>query len=266
MLADVVNNALHLRRIHKGTLHTGGLSALREQQIASTDQLVRTRRIENGTGIDHLHHTESHTRREVRFDDTGNDIGRGTLRSDNHVNTHGTRLLGDTGDRCFDLLACLHDQIAKLINDHHDERHELVSLLRIQMARDKLGIVFLDITHMRLHQQLIAIIHLLTYGIKCHDHLRAIGNHRLIRIGQLRQIVTLQFRIDTKLHHLGIHQDKLQFRRMLAIEQRGDNGVQSDRLTLSGSTSHQEVRHLAEIKHKNVVRNGLAQHHGQIIL
>ena len=52
---------------------------------------------------------------------------------------------------------------------------------------------------------------------------------------------------------------------MLLIQQRGNNSIQPDRLTLTGSTGHKHMRHLAQIHHKNFIGNGLAQCNRQII-
>ena len=134
LIRNKVDNPFHFRRIHKCALYTSRLAALREEQIATSNQLVGARRIENRTRVDHLHDTERHTSGEVRLDDTGNNIGRRTLCRDNHMDTHRTGLLGDTGDRGLNLFSGLHDQVAELVNDHHDKRHELMSLLRIQMS------------------------------------------------------------------------------------------------------------------------------------
>ena len=133
------------------------------------------------------------------------------------MDTDGTCLLGNTGNRRFDLFAGLHDQVAELIDDNNDERHELMSFLRIQMAGDKFGIIFFNVTHVRFHQQFVTVVHFLTNRVKRHDNLRAVCNYSLIRIRQFRQVMTFQIRIDTELNHLRVDQHKLQFRRMLSI-------------------------------------------------
>ena len=52
---------------------------------------------------------------------------------------------------------------------------------------------------------------------------------------------------------------------MLLIKQRSDDGIQSDRFTLTGGTGHQHMRHLAQINHENLIGNRLTQSYRQII-
>ena len=61
------------------------------------------------------------------------------------MDTHGTRFLGDTGNRCLDFLTGCHDQVAELVNDDNDIGQELMSLFRIQLPVDELLVVFLDL-------------------------------------------------------------------------------------------------------------------------
>ena len=46
---------------------------------------------------------------------------------------------------------------------------------------------------------------------------------------------------------------------MLLVEQGSDDGVQTDRLTLTGSTGNEQVRNLRQIHHEHLVGDGLAQ-------
>ncbi len=65
-------------------------------------------------------HLERNTGRDVGLDKTGNDIHRRTLGRQNEVNTGGPRLLGDTGDQLFHLLADNHHHVGKFVHHHHD--------------------------------------------------------------------------------------------------------------------------------------------------
>ena len=50
---------------------------------------------------------------------------------------------------------------------------------------------------------------------------------------------------------------------MLLVEQRRDDGVDGHGLTLSRCTGHKQVRRLGEVEHKDIVRDGSSQRHGQ---
>lgn len=50
---------------------------------------------------------------------------------------------------------------------------------------------------------------------------------------------------------------------MLFVEQRSDDGVQTNRLTLTSGTSHEQVRHFGQVHHKHLVGNSLSERDGQ---
>ncbi len=72
--------------------------------------------------------------------------------------------------------------------------------------------------------------------------------------------------IDAELHLLGVHHHELQLGRMFLVEQAGDDGVQSDGLTLARGTGHEQVGHLGQIDHEDLVGDGLAQGHRQLVI
>ena len=152
----------HLWCIHEGTLHTDGIVALQIEHITTSDELVGTHTVENGLGVNALTHLEGNTSGEVGLDGTGDDVCGRTLGSDDHVDTYGTCLLGDTGDRQLDLLTSRHDQVTILIDDHHDVRHIAMSLLGVEFALLELLVVVLDISLTGCHQQFVTGIHLHT--------------------------------------------------------------------------------------------------------
>ena len=152
-------------------MHTHWIVALQIQHITSANQLLGTHTVEDGLRVDTLTHLKGNTCREVGLDSTRNDIRRRTLGSNNHVDTYGTCLLGDTGDRQLNLLTGSHDQVTKLIDDHDDIRHILMSLLRIQLTGNELLVVVLDISLACCHQQLVAGIHLYTEALQRADYL-----------------------------------------------------------------------------------------------
>ena len=69
--------------------------------------------------------------------------------------------------------------------------------------------------------------------------------------------------VDVELHHLGVHQDELQLRGVLLVEQRGDDGVQAHGLALPRCARHEQVGGFGEVEHEDLVRDGAPQGHGQ---
>ena len=116
----MLHDLIHLGRIDKSTLHTGDRSITGIEAVAATDQLLCTLRIEDSTRVNHTLRPQRNTRRDIRFDDTRDDVYRRTLGSQDHVHSYGTRLLGDSRNRCLHLFACLHDKISVLIDDDDD--------------------------------------------------------------------------------------------------------------------------------------------------
>ena len=84
---------------------------------------------------------------------------------------------------------------------------------------------------------------------------------------RVRQCKEMMFnhRIDTEFYLLRVYQHKLQFSRMLFIKQRSDNGIQSDRLTLTCGTGYQHMRHFTEVYHEHFIGNRLTQGNWQVI-
>ncbi len=69
--------------------------------------------------------------------------------------------------------------------------------------------------------------------------------------------------IDRQFQHLGVDQDHPHVFRIGLEHQRQQHRVQAHGFTGTGGTGHQQVRHLAEIRHHRVAGNVLAQRQGQ---
>lgn len=69
-----------------------------KEHVALSDQFFRTGAIENDTAVGEAADGESHSRRNVCFDDTGDDIDRWALRGHDEVNAHRTSFLSDASD------------------------------------------------------------------------------------------------------------------------------------------------------------------------
>ena len=218
LFSDVLIDALHLGRVDKGTLHTDRLRTAQIEHITLTDQLLGTSTVEDGLRVNAGTHLEGDTGGEVGFDITGDDGRRRTLGGDDHMDTHGTGQLGDTGDRQLNLLAGGHNQITELIDDHHDIWHIPVTTARRDLTVDELPVVLLDISGTHLLQQVVAGIHQLTERVQRPYHLRHVGDDGIgIVIGHLRQEMVDQRIVDRELHLLRVHEHDLQLCGVLLI-------------------------------------------------
>lgn len=93
------------------------------------------------------------------------------------------------------------------------------------------------------------------------DRLARIGDDGLLLRLHFGQEMPFDLGIERKLDHFGVDHHELQLRRMLLVEQRGDNGVQSHRLALSRGTGHQQVGHFRKIEDVVLVLDRAADHH-----
>ena len=182
LVADVFVDALNLWCIYEGALYTHRFVAVEIEHITTTDELVGSRSVEDGLGVDGRSYLEGDTAREVRLDVTSDDAGGRTLGSDDHVDTHGTCQLGDAGDRKLYLLASCHDQISKLIDNHHDVWHEFVTISQFQSMVHVFLIILLDVSGSRLLQQVVAAVHQHAEAVQRSHHLGYIGDDRLLLI------------------------------------------------------------------------------------
>ncbi|CAI8334303.1 MAG: Uncharacterised protein [Flavobacteriia bacterium] len=72
--ADVFDQLLDLRCIHKSALKPNGFVPKADEHIPLADEPFGTACVHNGTGIDLRSHAKGDARREIGFDDAGDDI------------------------------------------------------------------------------------------------------------------------------------------------------------------------------------------------
>ena len=209
---------LHLGSIDKRALQTHHVAAGGNQHVALADELVGARGIQDRLGIHARLHAECDTRGEVGLDTARDNVHGWTLRSNHQVDADGTGELCQTGQRLLHLASCRHDQVAELIDNDHDIRHISVTRHRRELACTEFGIVFLDITHLRHLQQVVAVVHLHAQGVERAHHLFRVGDDGIAVVGQRGQIVVLDGRIEREFHLLRIHQHELHLARMLGVE------------------------------------------------
>ena len=70
-------------------------------------------------------------------------------------------------------------------------------------------------------------------------------------------------RVDGEFYLFGVDEHEFEFVWMLLVEQRCDDGIQADRLTLTSGTGYEQMGNLGQVCHKHLVSDGLTQSHGQ---
>ena len=137
-----------------------------------------------------------------------------------------------------------------------------MSVGELQLVVNELIVILIDLLHLRLLQQIIAVIHQLAERIERTHHLLHIGNDRLLLIlGKGCHVMRRDSAIHAELHLLRVDQHKLQLIWVLLIEKRGDDGVQAHRFTHTRGTSNEQMGNLRKVNHKHLIGDGLTERH-----
>ena len=97
----------------------------------------------------------------------------------------------------------------------------------VQFPSHELGIVFLQIPYPRFLEQGIAVVHLHTQGVERVDNFLGIRDDCFLGARKLCKEMSFNLVEQGQFHFLGIHQDKLQLRGVLLVDQRGQNHVEA---------------------------------------
>ncbi len=233
-------------------------------------QLLGAALVDNGPGVDLARHLEGHAGRDVGLDQTGDHVHRGPLGREDQVDTSRPRLLRDTGDQFLDLLADDHHHVGEFV-DHHDDGRQLGqqrcfvvdAFAVVQRVGNRLAALlgFLDlgiearqVAHAHLRHQLVAPLHLGNAPAQGVGGVLHVGDHRA-------QQVRNAF-VDRQFEHLRVDHDQLGVFRAGLEQDRQDHRVHTHRLTGTGGTGHQQVRHLRQVGDNRPAADIVAQGQG----
>ena len=102
-------------------MHAADASAARHvEHVALAEQLLGALLAEDRAAVDLRGDLERDAGREIRLDGAGDDVDRGALRRQDHVDAGRARHLRQALDRALDVLAGDHHQVGHLVDDHHD--------------------------------------------------------------------------------------------------------------------------------------------------
>src|SRR5690606_14897136 len=119
---------------------------------------------------------ERETRREVCLNSAGDNIYRRPLCCNDEMDPYCPCKLRNPGDWGFHFFSGRHHQVGKLIYDQHDKRQEAMTLVRVQLAADKLLVIFFQVPDVRIFEKVITLIHLNTEGVEGSDDFPGIGD------------------------------------------------------------------------------------------
>ena len=129
---------------------------------------------------------------------------------------------------------------------------------------DVLIIVLVNLLDLRAFQQVIAMVHQFTQRVQRAYNLLHIGDNGFVFVLRKRShIMWSNLVIDAELDFFRVNENEFQFIGVFLIEQRGDNGVQTDRLSLTSSTGYKQVGELGQVNHEHFICDGFAKGHRQ---
>ena len=144
------------------------------------------------------------------------------------MNARSTSQLGDTLNACFYLFGSYQHQIRQLVDNDYNPRKRTQPLFRMCFY---VGIIAGDIPYTGHREQLIAVVHHCDNDLQCAVCLIPIRYHRS---QQMRYLL-----IRCELHLLRVDQQQLDLIRSGAHQNRGDDGIDTDRLSTSCRTGNQ---------------------------
>ena len=243
------------------------------------EQLLGALLSQNGAAVDLGGDLERDPGREIRLDRAGDDVDRGALRRQDHVQPGRAGHLREALHGALDILAGDHHQIRHLVDDDHHERQRLQlellglvdglaallvvagmdgasELLALALGLAHARIVAVDVAHAELRHFLVALLHL--------AHRPFERDHGFLRIGDDRGEQMRDAVIDRQLEHFRIDHDQPALVRPQPIEQTQDHGVDGDRLARAGGAGDQQMRHAREIDDHRLAADGLAETERQL--
>ena len=239
---DELDNLVDFVVRDKAALDTAGLAPvdLGEQHVAQTGELLGAHLVDDDARVDARGDVKGDAVGDVGLDEARHHVGAGALRGNDKMNTGGTAQLCNTHDRGLDILTGDHHQVRELVNDNDKVGHLLRRIVvMLKLASSLLFVVGRDLTHVETLEDLQATLHLGHSPLQSARGLLGLGHHGHI---EMRQTV-----IARKLDALGVDHDQANVLGKGAHEQGRDDGIDHHRLTRTGRTGNQQVRHLGEV-------------------
>ncbi len=236
---DMIDDALDLIRLDEDSLESIGChSTCREvEHVTTSEEILCTDLIEDCTGVDIGCYCEGYTRRDIRLDETCDDIDRWTLGREDEMESNRSSLLCDASDGSFDFfLVPTHHEIRELIDDDHDDRHTILE--------SDFRIVFFEIADTEWLHGTISAFHLSDSPLECIERL-------IWRIDDGGEEVRDAI-IDSEFDLFGIYHDHAEFGWSILVEERENESIHSHRFPRSCLSCDEKVWHLREISDDEV--------------
>ena len=138
-------------------------------------------------------------------------------------------------------------------------------LRKVEVVVDELVVVFLNLLYLSHLQHVVPVVHELAQGVESPYNLVDIRDDRLVLVfGQRCHVVRCYLVVYGELHLLRVYKYEFQLVGVFLVKQRCDDGVKTNRLSLSCGTGHEKVGQLVQVEHEDIVRDSLSNHYGQL--
>src|SRR5699024_10686295 len=131
-LRNKLNDVFNFRGVHKSTLQPRYITIVRNQHITFTYELFGPAGVQNGAGIYFRTNFKGNAGRKVGFNRAGKDVDRRPLSSNDQMYPYSPCQLSKAGYRHLYFLSGRHDKIGKFIYYEYNERHIMMSILRVK--------------------------------------------------------------------------------------------------------------------------------------
>ena len=175
------------------------------------------------------------------------------------MHTGGSCQLGDALDGAFHIVLGHHHKVGHLVDHHEDVRiggHlALGAGGRMYLAGAHGLVEVLDVADSEEFEVGVACIHLFDHPFE--------GLCGFLRIGDDRGQQVRDACVGGQFHALGIHHDQTHLFGRGTHDDRSEHRVDKTRLTGTGGTGHQQMRHFRQIGYYRIASDVFTQHHGE---
>ena len=178
------------------------------------------------------------------------------------MNTRSTRQLRNTNNRLFHVTRGDHHQVGELVNNHQQVRvlvHRALATgigLNLTLTHRLVEVVYVLVAVVG--EVIVTGVHLTNHPLKSLSSLLRVCNDGR---NQVRNTL-----IGGQLHTLRVNHHQAHLVRSRTHQNRGDHRVHKRRLTGTGRTSDQHMRHLREVRQHEATFNVLAHTHDHRVL
>ena len=220
----------------------------KHEHVATSEELLRTGHVNDGAGVDGGRGSKRDTSRDVRLDETGDDVDGGPLRAEDEVDAGGAGQLRHAGDLLLHLDRRLEHEVGELVDDEDD--------VRDAVGAGVLLVVLADVPRARPGEKTVAAVHL-------PDHPEQ-GVQDLVRVGHDRGDEVRDVAERGEVDPLEVPDEEADVVRRRVEQQAAEDRADVHALAGAGLTRDEQVRHRAQVEHDRGARDVASERDGEL--